>query len=164
MLFLLFSLVWSPESYFLWILCFLNFVYCCGKFFFPFSLHGTKTSLKSSIWRQNSFLRAILRREKKNTNKTKPKNLKIMQNPLKSVKAHLPRVLWNWSQTRCCTLVPDFSPQKGSSSDLSPAFVLFTKHWIRDGSSLASHSNKWNDEPNTFKEQCMWVLICSPLS
>lgn len=150
---LLFSLVLSPESYFLWILWFSNFVYCYGKrsLLITFSLHGTQTSLKSSI--QRSF-----------ASYSKKKTLKKIWNPVKSVKNLPPPVLWNGSQMRCCTFVPDFPLPKENNSDLPPAFVPCRKHWRRDGNTSASPSNTPNDEPNTFMQECTWALIRQPCS
>lgn len=153
---LLFSLVLSSGSYFLWILWFSNFVYHYGKFslLITFSLHSRKTSLKSSI--QRSF-----------ASYSKIKTLKMIQNPVKSVKNLPPRVLWNQSQMRCCTFVPGspLSPSNRSNSDdLAPAFVPRTKHWRRDGSTSASPWNSLNNEPNVFMQECTWVFMCRPCS
>lgn len=108
---LLFCLVLSPGSYFLWILWFSNFVYHYGKFslLITFSLHSRKTSLKSSI--QRSF-----------ASYSKIKTLKMIQNPVKSVKNLPPHVLWNLSQMRCCSFVP--------GSPLSPREATVTT-WLQ---------------------------------
>lgn len=151
---LLFSMVLSPESYFLWILWFSNVVYCCGKFSFliTFSLHSTETSLKSSIWR--SF-----------ASYSKIKTLKMIQNPVKSVKNLPPPVLWSLSQMRCCTFVPGSPLSPGEATVTTWLQPLFIKQSTGEGMAAPQLLTEtvWTMSPTCLCRNVRECLYASPV-
>lgn len=145
---LLFSLALSPEPYFLLIWWFSRLVNCYGKFslLISFSLHVTKTSLKSSIQRRfDSY-------SKKKNPEDDAKSSEDCEKPPSPYP-------WNASQMRCCSFVPDFLSQKKATVTWVQLLFL-AQSTGEERYTSASHLNSPDYELSTFIQEHTWGLIC----